>query len=72
MNRTPYSRIEQVPVKWRAYRHGRLTLPQINKMVDEAESASEAFPKVLGRLREALETTHEIVDGFWVLKAGDA
>lgn len=70
--REPYSRIEQVPPRWRAYRHGRLTLQQINQLVDQAEADAEPFARAFGRLREELEQSHEIVDGFWVAKGGQS
>ena len=71
----PFSDINEVPESFRRYRNARLTLKQINDIIEEAydnqfEQHGSLVPDY-GKARASFEASHHIEEGFWVMGPAD-
>lgn len=67
-----YSDLNEVPQRWKSYKGAKLSLDQINEIIDLAylhklEGEFGAIPDY-GYARTLFEETHSVINNFWVSK----
>ena len=60
--------IQEVPKYWRSIDGAKLSLEQIETILDAAEEAEEGFAAALGIERRAFAASHVKVNGQWASK----
>ena len=60
--------LHEVPKLWRSIDGAKLSLPQVEDILDAAEEADEPFAAALGIERRAFAASHTKVNGQWAAK----
>jgi hypothetical protein len=60
-----YQSLHEVPVPWRTYKGARLTLEQVQAIVNNADKISKDN-SALATARKEFEKSHRIENGMWL------